>query len=158
MERLSLLTLTSKHNKDGARTVEQNMRSLAFVSPPRVLVIEDDVLIATLIHDILTNHGYHVDIATDDHPFEASREYLPDVIMVDFMMPTMNGREAVEGLRAQPDTSDIPIILMSAVANLPAQAKSLGLPHYLAKPFGLDALLSIVQSSYESRPRRTPNL
>ncbi len=130
----------------------------AFVAPLRVLVIEDDAVIATLIRDVLTNHGYHVDITADDRPLDASREYLPDVIMVDLTMPNMGGQDVVKGLHAQPETSDIPIILMSAATDLPAQAEALDLRHYLEKPFGLDVLLSVVEASYESRSRRTPHL
>jgi len=111
----------------------------------RILVIEDNMDIATLLQSVLSSHDYHVDLADDLSALIASREHLPDLIVTDLLMPTMGGDEAVRRLRESPETCDIPVVLMSASQDLPRHAAELGVAGYLSKPFDLDDLLAVVR-------------
>ena len=126
------------------------------VHPPttRILVIEDNLDIATLLQSVLTSHDYHVDLADDLSALSASREHLPDLIVTDLLMPTMSGDEAVRRLRESPETRDIPVVLMSASQDLPRQAAELGGAGYLSKPFDLDDLLAVVRRALSAPPHK----
>ncbi len=112
---------------------------------PRILVIEDNIEIATLLQNVLASHDYHVDLADDLSALHASREHLPDLILTDLLMPSMGGDEAVRRLSASPETRDIPVVLMSASHELEQRAAELGVAGYLRKPFDLDDLLGVVR-------------
>ncbi len=111
----------------------------------RILVIEDNLDIATLLQSVLASHDYHVDLADDLSALHASREHLPDLILIDLLMPSMGGDEAIRHLRASPETRDIPVVLMSASHELEQRAAELGVVGYLSKPFDLDDLLGVVR-------------
>ena len=111
----------------------------------RILVIEDNLDIATLLQSVLGSHGYHVDLADDLSALRASREHLPDLILADLLMPRMSGDEAIVHLRESPETRDIPVVLMSAAQDVEQRAAELGIAGYLRKPFDLDDLLTVVR-------------
>ncbi len=113
--------------------------------PTRILVVEDNPDVAALLRSVLVSYDYYVDVADDLSALQASRENLPDLILLDLMMPTMGGEEAVGRLKEMPETWDIPIVLMSGVGDLPQRATRLGIKDYLSKPFDLDDLLAVVQ-------------
>lgn len=115
--------------------------------PVHILVIEDDDSVATVLQHVLTSQDYQVDVANDLSALRASREQLPDVILLDLLMPTMSGDETVQHLREMPDTRDIPIVLMSGASDLPRHAAALGVTTYLSKPFDLDDLLSALRQA-----------
>ena len=119
----------------------------------RILVIEDNAEIALLLRRVLASHDYIVDVADDLSGLEASREHLPHLIILDLLMPAMSGDEAVQHLRRMPETSDIPVVLMSAADDLPRRAATLKEPHYLSKPFDLDELLRIVRQALDTTKR-----
>ena len=115
--------------------------------PIHILVIEDDDSVATVLQHVLTSQDYQVDVANDLSALRASREQLPDVILLDLLMPTMSGDETVLHLREMPDTRDIPIVLMSGASDLPRHAAELGVAIYLSKPFDLDDLLAALRQA-----------
>lgn len=69
----------------------------------------------------------------------------PDLVLLDLMLPVLDGWALRERLRQRPTTSDIPIILMSAVRNLPEAAQELEVADYLSKPFEIDDLVRSVR-------------
>jgi CheY-like chemotaxis protein len=112
------------------------------MSAPLVLVVDDDLDILDAICDILEGEGYRV--ARARHGAEALdriAEELPDVILLDLMMPVMDGLTFASTLRQRPLPRRIPIVVISADGN-PEKAAALGAHGYLAKPFDIDALLS----------------
>ena len=84
----------------------------------RILVVEDEKKVAAFIKRGLEEEGYAVDVAYDGaEGLEAVAEEKPDLIVLDVMMPVMNGHEACAKLKADPQTAKIPIILLTAVAD-----------------------------------------
>ena len=119
------------------------------MSPPSplVLVVDDDQDILDAICDILEGEGYGV--ARARHGVEALerlRERRPDLILLDLMMPVMDGVAFAEALRRSGVKPQIPIVVISADGN-PQKAASIGARAFLAKPFDVDALLSHVASA-----------
>ena len=118
--------------------------------PKRILVVENDVEVAALLQGVLTSYGYVVEMADALSVFQASREHLPDLILLDLLVPSVRGVEAVRHLRDLPETSDIPVVLMSSAAEVAQRAAQLGAAGYLKKPFELNDLLAVVTRSLAS--------
>ncbi len=111
----------------------------------RILVVEDDQSVASLLQGVLGSYGYDVELADDLSVLQASREHLPDLILLDLLMPMVSGDEAARELHDLPETSDIPIVLMSGAPDVSQRAAELGVAGFLRKPFDLDDLLEVVK-------------
>jgi len=111
---------------------------------PLVLVVDDDPDILEAICDILGTESYRVARAKNGlEALERVDAERPDVILLDLMMPVMDGVTFAHALRMRPAVSDVPIVIISADGN-PARAASVNARGYLAKPFDIDALLAHV--------------
>ncbi|WP_242343226.1 response regulator [Anaeromyxobacter terrae] len=114
------------------------------MTDPLVLVVDDDPDILDAICDILEGEGYRV--ARARHGVEALERVeaeKPAIILLDLMMPVMDGLAFAQALRERPGKAGIPIVVISADGN-PQRAASVGAAGYLAKPFDIDALLAQV--------------
>lgn len=84
----------------------------------KVLLVDDDPDFVEAVKVIVENGGYEVRVAYDGQEgLEAVAEERPDIIVLDVMMPVMNGHEACAKLKSDEKTADIPIILLTAVAD-----------------------------------------
>jgi len=111
---------------------------------PLVLVVDDDPDILDAICDILEVESYRVARARNGvEALARVDEERPAVILLDLMMPVMDGVTFAHALRQRPSVRDIPILVISADGN-PQRAASVGARGYLAKPFDIDALLAHV--------------
>ncbi len=114
------------------------------MTAPLVLVVDDDPDILEAICDILGTESYRVARAKNGlealDQVDAER---PDVILLDLMMPVMDGVTFAQALRQRPAAADVPIVIISADGN-PQRAASVNARGYLAKPFDIDALLAHV--------------
>ncbi len=111
---------------------------------PLVLVVDDDPDILDAICDILDAEGYRVCRARHgQEALEQVESERPDIILLDLMMPVMDGVAFSQALRKRPAVSDVPIVVISADGN-PQRAAAVGAAGYLAKPFDIDALLTQV--------------
>jgi CheY-like chemotaxis protein len=113
-------------------------------SDPLVLVVDDDPDILDAICDILEGEGYRVSRARHGvEALEKVRHERPSLILLDLMMPVMDGMAFAHALREQKLAEDVPIIVISADGN-PQKAASVGARGFLAKPFDIQALLDHV--------------
>jgi CheY-like chemotaxis protein len=112
-----------------------------------VLVVDDDAGIREVIKEALTDSGYEVFLARNGQEgVELARSHRPRVILMDLMMPVMDGAEAIRILKDDPQTARIRIVAMSAGVNLYHQTGRLLLADgLLGKPFDLDVLLAQVE-------------
>jgi CheY-like chemotaxis protein len=111
----------------------------------RVLVVDDEAPIRSLIADALEFEGYEPVTATDGADALAKVDTMrPDAIVLDLMMPVMDGRTFLAACRRLPRCADIPVLVVSASHDLGAKAQELGARACLAKPFDLDVLLAVV--------------
>jgi two-component system, chemotaxis family, chemotaxis protein CheY len=113
-----------------------------------VLVVEDDRDIQLAVRDVLELEGYLVETA--DNGRQAleilERDPRPCLILLDLMMPVMNGHELSARLKGDPRLATNPVVLMSADQHLEEKAKLLDAQGILPKPVDIYALLELVES------------
>lgn len=109
-----------------------------------VLVVDDDPLIVDLLEMALTAQGYQVYSSVNGAAIQVARECHPDVILLDIMMPGMDGVEVSQRLRADPETATIPIIAISAADRLNARSTEMEANDRLSKPFDLRQVFATV--------------
>jgi diguanylate cyclase (GGDEF)-like protein len=115
----------------------------------RVLVVEDEPEIALLLQILLERHGFEVIIASDgQQALDMSHELLPDLVLLDIMLPKMDGLTVCRKLRANPLTRRIAVIMVSGKVSMSDKLEGLraGADDYVAKPFTPDELLERVHS------------
>ncbi len=106
--------------------------------PATVLVVDDDPVILKLLEVNFEMEGFQVVRAADGaEGLERAREVLPDIVVLDVMMPRMTGYEVAKALRENSDTAHIPIIFVTARAQSSDVEKGmeLGVEDYVTKPF-----------------------
>jgi DNA-binding response OmpR family regulator len=122
-----------------------------------ILVVDDDPVILKLLEVNFEMEGFTVLIARDGaEGIDVARSERPDVIVSDIMMPKKSGLELVTDLKGDPDTSDIPIILLSAKAQNADVRSGLdsGADEYVTKPFEPLDLVDRVNRLLEARASR----
>jgi DNA-binding response OmpR family regulator len=114
----------------------------------RVLVADDDPDMITILRVNLEAEGYAVDAAVDGQAaLDLARGTRPDMIVLDVMMPRIDGIAVLTEMRSDPDTRDIPIVLLTAKSNDDDiwAGWQAGADYYLTKPFQLDELLHFIE-------------
>ncbi len=109
----------------------------------RVLVVDDDADIRTVLRATLAKHGCDVLEAKDGSKITATaQKYRPDVILLDILMPRADGYEALEALQGSDSTCDIPVAMLTAMSDMSAIERAIeaGATGYLTKPFSVDHL------------------
>lgn len=122
-----------------------------------ILIIEDDRLNVRLLNEICRNAGYATRVATDGETgLEMAAEIRPDLILLDIMLPRLDGYGVLERLRADPDLADTPVIVVTAVQDVEARTRAveLGADDFLNKPFKLYDLQVRVRSALQLRQFR----
>lgn len=116
------------------------------LAPSHVLVVEDDPDIRLTVADCLEFDGWEVVQACDGiDALEALEAHpLPAAILLDLMMPRMDGRAFLARLRADPRFAAIPVIIMTAMTSASASASSLDAQAFLRKPFDLGELCDAI--------------
>lgn len=113
---------------------------------PRLLVIEDEPSIGQILADLFADEAYDVRLAaTGREGLDLLRDWLPDVIVLDLMMPGMDGRTFRSEQRSLPGrAAEVPIVVLSAAREARALAADLDAAAVVAKPFLLDEVLEAV--------------
>jgi signal transduction histidine kinase/CheY-like chemotaxis protein/ligand-binding sensor domain-containing protein len=121
---------------------------------PRILVVDDEANIRDLLTQEFTDAGYHVNVAVNGRDAIASvRRERPDLIVLDVMMPEMNGFDVAAVLKNDPATLDIPIVILSIVQDRDRGFR-LGVDRYLTKPIDTDLLFREVGTLIEQKKSR----
>lgn len=132
------------------------------MSNGRILVVEDDFDISNMLRIFFTGQGYQVEVAArGNDALEQCRKKLPDLIVLDIMLPDMNGYDVCRELRTTTRTSHIPIIFLTQkdersdrIAGL-----ELGADDYITKPFDIEELKLRVRNSiryHQSKNQTNP--
>lgn len=120
----------------------------------RVLIVDDDPVFVRLLQTDLHVAGYEALSAKDGYKgIEAAQKELPDLIIMDIMMPGMDGHRTSELIKKSHLTADIPIIYVTAKDGLLDEelAMELGADYYLKKPYEPDILLSVIQKTLQTK-------
>lgn len=110
-----------------------------------LLVVDDEAGITEALNDLLSEEGFHVLVASNGREaLERMAGKRPDLILLDYMMPVMDGREVLLAVQGDAVTRDVPVLMMSAVprSSLPLDCKPVA---FLRKPFTIDRLLAEVR-------------
>lgn len=120
----------------------------------RVLVVDDDATIREALAIVLAEEGYEVRVAEDGRAaLEVLRDWRPDVILLDLMMPVMDGWTFHQEQRRLENAADVPVIVLSGARDARASAEQVGAVAAIAKPFDLDVLLARVAWAVSLPPR-----
>ncbi len=126
------------------------------MSKEKILVIEDEEDILALIHFNLVRAGFRVECAMcGEEGFQKARDHQPDLIVLDLMLPGMDGLEVCRRLRKSPDTKSCPIIMLTARGEESdiVQGLEIGADDYLPKPFSPQVLLARVRAILRRQTR-----
>ena len=120
-----------------------------------VLIVDDEEQILQLVAGLLEAKGYEV--ATASHGEEALRrveERRPDAVLLDIMMPGLDGATVAQQLRESPETADIPIIFLTGLVDaneMSTRGPKIGGQFFLAKPFDAERLYRVLELATTSR-------
>ncbi|MBI9049933.1 MAG: response regulator transcription factor [Anaerolineaceae bacterium] len=112
----------------------------------RILLIEDDEAIVKIIRRTLAYEGYHVETALDGEAgLDSARDHHPDLVVLDWMLPGMDGLEVCQRLRA---VEKIPILMLTAKDTIQDRVEGLdsGADDYMVKPFEIDEFLARIRA------------
>ena len=116
----------------------------------KILIADDDPSVAELLVQQLSAEGYETYKATQSLRFyDAVREHHPDLILLDLMMPYLEGDDELRLLNMNPETRGIPVVIVTAKQGARqeiARYREMGVVEIVTKPFQLDHLLQIVKS------------
>jgi CheY-like chemotaxis protein len=124
--------------------------------PARILVVDDSPTVLKIVERTLLRAGYEVSVASDGQEgLEEAQRLAPDLVLVDFVMPRMNGFQMTTALRGIANLAHLPVVLMSARAEkIGAQfTAQTGAADAISKPFSPEALLAVVAHTLERAPR-----
>lgn len=109
-----------------------------------VLVAEDDPSVRMTIEFVLKDEGFEVLLAEDgEMALQVARDSLPDVILLDQIMPKMGGKEVLTALRDHEPTSGIPVVVLTGMAR--GEPGDWPGAHFVGKPFSPDALVARIR-------------
>ena len=116
---------------------------------PSLLVVEDEESLATLLQYNLDKEGFRVAVATDgEEALLLIDEGLPDLVVLDWMLPKVSGVEVCRRLRARPETRNLPIIILTARGEESDRIRGLdtGADDYIVKPFSMSELAARIRA------------
>jgi DNA-binding response OmpR family regulator len=123
---------------------------------PRVLIVDDELDHAEICAALLRRRGYNVAVAMNgSDAIELAHALKPDLILLDLFMPAVDGFSTAASLHEHPDTTNVPIVFLSACGEAASWTRTgeLGAASFLPKPFHASELISCVE---ESLSRRRP--
>lgn len=115
----------------------------------KILIADDEDDVKTVLELFLRSKGYEVATAFDGlDTIDQTMALMPDLLLLDVMMPVLDGFEVCKKLKANPETKDIPIVMLSAASHSAAIRKGLdaGAVDYLIKPFEMEQLEAMIRS------------
>ncbi|HZA52468.1 MAG TPA: response regulator, partial [Myxococcaceae bacterium] len=123
----------------------------------RILVVDDDEHTRNLLRDLCEQSGYRVAVADDGtEAMEMLRSELPDLMLLDLMMPHKDGFSVLKDVRGSESTRDLPVIILTAIGEMDGKIRGmeLGADDYVTKPFKLLELQTRVNSAMLVREYR----
>ena len=118
------------------------------MSTQKILIVDDEKLILISTRIVLESVGYNVlTAASGEEAIRSAGEEIPGLILLDIMMPGIDGWETLSRLKEDPETKDIPVIIFTAREHSRGRqlAREMGAADYFQKPFEPDELIAIVE-------------
>lgn len=117
------------------------------INTARVLVIDDEPDITEIVDSFLSDSGYTVEVENSpEQAVDRAKEFMPNVILLDIMMPGTNGYDVCQRIKAEPELAHIPVIFLTGKDKGDDMGRSFksGGDMYIKKPFSCERLLEIV--------------
>jgi len=124
-------------------------KSTAAPAGPRILVVDDEEDLLELVRYNLVKHGYQVEcVGTGEDALKSARREPPDLIVLDLMLPAVDGLEVCRRLKSEPKTRDVPIVMLTAKGEDTDVVAGLerGADDYIAKPFSPKVLTARIRA------------
>jgi len=115
-------------------------------------ILEDDEGIRDILNFLLTEEGYQVECYSTVNNFLTKKDSEPDLFILDVMLPDGNGLEVCRLLKSTPNTSNTPVIMMSAHADLQRMNSGCKAEEFVIKPFDIFALLEKIRQLLDKNP------
>jgi DNA-binding response OmpR family regulator len=113
----------------------------------KILIVDDDEKVTTLLKRFLSSEGYQVTVINQSSKtIQTADALLPDLFILDIMMPPPDGFTLCRMLRADPKFTQTPILIITALDNSNSKATAFGADDYLVKPFNFDELTARIES------------
>lgn len=120
----------------------------------KILVADDEKTNADFFQVMLTKLGFRVEVAYDgEETLQKVHKFLPDIILLDLLMPKLSGYHVIEILKNDEETKHIPIIVLTAVNDIKNKVDmiELGIEDYITKPFNFVEILARIRSNLRSK-------
>jgi CheY-like chemotaxis protein len=121
----------------------------------KVLLVDDDPVVRLLVEDCLQKEGYEVTLCENGKSCLEALDHgdKPDILLLDVIMPEMNGFQVLEHMKNTPELSSVPVVLLSANTSTESTPLdgSLKSEHFLQKPFHMKEILNIVRTCLDER-------
>lgn len=120
----------------------------------KILVADDEKINIDFFQVMLTKLGFSVEVAYDgEEVLEKVKEFAPDLILLDLLMPKLSGFQVAEILKKDNETKDIPIVVLSAVSDIKDKVDmlELGIDDYITKPFNFVEILARIRNILRSK-------
>lgn len=128
--------------------------------PERIMVADDDPVLRAMLQAVLEDQGFEVHTVPDgDALVRAAHESVPDLLLIDVMMPGMDGLEAIRQLRHDTRTAHLPMLLLTALDHAQQEVAGFdtGADDYISKPFVNDVLIARIKANLRRRSRTSVN-
>jgi len=125
--------------------------------PAKILIIEDHPATAQFISEVMTLEGFSSVIASDGRVgIEKTGEEKPDIILLDVMLPGISGIEVCKRLKENPETSSIPVVIVSVRGSEEDREKAFeaGCADYIVKPFEIQDLIKAIRKHLTTEAQR----
>jgi CheY-like chemotaxis protein len=110
-----------------------------------IVIIDDEFGLADVLEATLSDSGYRVATANNGQQgLQVMAEHPPDLVILDYMMPLLDGPGVLRAMRNDPHLATVPVIMMSAMPESVIRARCSGYVAFLRKPFGFDAIHAVV--------------
>ncbi|MGN6194804.1 MAG: response regulator [Ginsengibacter sp.] len=113
----------------------------------KILVVDDDIDILSVMEILLSMKGFDVEVTSKgENTFSKIETFKPDLILLDVLISGHDGRTICKQLKANPDTSNIPVIMFSAHPGAAATIADYGADDFIAKPFDVNNLMKKINT------------
>jgi DNA-binding response OmpR family regulator len=120
-----------------------------------ILIVEDDPQVARLIALVLTRNGYQSDVVAEgQEALETAKEKKPSMIFADLTIKGMGGEALCSALKREPQTKDIPFVVVSGDRDVAEKARMCGADDYMGKPFEFEDLIRLVNKHARTESRK----
>ncbi|MBW4888104.1 response regulator [Mucilaginibacter sp. HMF5004] len=112
----------------------------------KILILDDNEDILEMVKEAMLSEGYDAEsISATNDIIQSVKEYGPDLVLIDYLLPGINGGELCHHIKTNPETAHIPVVMLSAYPRVLASLGNYGSDAFIAKPFSLEELTGTVK-------------